>query len=544
VTTKPHSSGESEVLEQARRQFLAVARGTVDAFAQLGEQLAARPDAAELLTPLRRELHRLNGSAATFGFPRLGRMAAALESAVKKWAADPQLDRDRRAPIVTRFTKALEAEVATDGEAPAMPMRRLLIVGLRDVAAVPLTTEASARGYQVERVRADELDEALEDGVPHAVIAAIGTPGLDELAGVARLMLRQRSAADASPPPAGARVLDVRTEPSEVLDALAQLATKARVASAGAIAVDDDPVMRTLVQLACEHLNLGVNALATPEAFMAAVSGGEAALLVIDIELGTANGLDLVRAVRAVRALPAHRRTPILVLSGHADAKTRDAAVSAGADDYMLKPFAPAEFQRRVGALFDAKRRRLASEGVHAESGVTLPSRTMRDLDAELSARRADTASIVVLAPNDLPETPESAAAWHRECGRLVGAVTAAGGVGGLADDYALALYVPQPPREAVEAMAATLALAPEGSPPWTAGVVGTLDKGRDATLLALLAGAREARQAARESAVPAREWDPGDADMAPDVVIVEDDAALADLITFALETRGFSHRH
>ena len=44
---------------------------------------------------------------------------------------------------------------------PAARARRLLIVDLKDVAAAPLTVEAAARGYQVERVQGDELDEAI-----------------------------------------------------------------------------------------------------------------------------------------------------------------------------------------------------------------------------------------------------------------------------------------------------------------------------------------------------------------------------------------------
>lgn len=100
--TDASDDGFNDALEQARRQFVSAAHGTLESFELLGTQLASRPDSAEILTPLRRELHRLNGSAGTFGFARLGRMAAALESVVKKWAADPQLDRDRRGPIIAR----------------------------------------------------------------------------------------------------------------------------------------------------------------------------------------------------------------------------------------------------------------------------------------------------------------------------------------------------------------------------------------------------------------------------------------------------------
>ena len=151
MSDEPRLSAD-EVMDQARCQFLAAARGTLDSFAQLGEALAAKPAGEDTLLSMQRELHRLHGSAATFGFPRVGRMAAALESAIKKWAADPMLDPDRRAPIVARFVDSLRQQLAgdagTNGTTPALGGHRLLLVGLKDVVAVPLTTEASSRGFQ------------------------------------------------------------------------------------------------------------------------------------------------------------------------------------------------------------------------------------------------------------------------------------------------------------------------------------------------------------------------------------------------------------
>ena len=535
-----------EVMEQARRQFLSTARGTLDAFDQLAVQLAGQPSAEQLLTPLRRELHRLNGSAATFGYPRVGRMAAALESAVKKWVADPDLDRERRGPIVARFARSLREQMMTDTETTAVPGRRLLIVGLRDAVAVPLTTEASARGYQVERVSADELDEALEDGAPQAVIANDATKGLEELQGVARLLLRKRDAggAPASAPavagPAGIRMLDVRTEPAEVLDALEAVADFEREATGSVLAVDDDPIMRTIVKVAAEQLNLSIETVGDPKAFRAALGTMIPSLVVIDVELGGTSGLDLVREVRA---MPTLSDVPVLVLSGHADVGTRDGAFSAGADDYMLKPFAPAEFQRRVGALFEGTRRRLASTGIHASSGVSLPSRTLRDFDAELAQRGRSGVSIGVIAPTDAPGSPRATSAWHRECGRIATAVTEGGGIAGLIDELTLAVLMKRGSEPAVGWLSGQAALRSDPTPPWTAGVIAGTALGPDATVIAILGAAREARNAAREANVPVCEWNPDDADVAPDVVVVEDDAALADLIVFALETRGLTHR-
>jgi len=309
-----------DVMVQARRQFLEAARRTLDHFEQLGVALSVDPGADVVLTAMQRELHRLNGSAATFGFPRVGRMAFALESAVKKWAPDPALDRERRAPVVARFVQSLRQEIAGHtGEFPVGGTRRLFIVGLRDAVAVPLTTEAGARGFDVERVGADELDDALHDSRPDGVIAVQGTPVGPALDGVALLLV-------GAPP----------HDASAILDSLEKRIADAAPPDVGSVLlVDDDPVMRTLVQVACAQAHLGVTATADAAAFRAALQAMSPSVIVIDIEVGEVNGLDLVRELRATAATA---RTPVLVLSGRADDATRTAALAAGATDYLMKP--------------------------------------------------------------------------------------------------------------------------------------------------------------------------------------------------------------
>lgn len=307
-------------MDQARRQFLAAARRTLDSFAQLGAALAADPATEEPLLAMQRELHRLHGSAATFGFPRVGRMAAALESAIKKWVTDPTLDPDRRAPIVARFVDSLRQQLAGGaGAAPALGGHRLLLVGLKDVVAVPLTTEASSRGFHVERVSDDELEDALTDGRPDGVIAASGIITGPELDGIP--------------------LLELESGPSDavaMLDALAaRIAAAAPVDVGSVLIVDDDPVMRTLVQFACAQAHLAVTAVADAAAFRSALATAAPTVIVIDIEVGDVNGLVLVRETRASAA---SAKTPVLVLSGHADVATREAALAAGATDYLMKP--------------------------------------------------------------------------------------------------------------------------------------------------------------------------------------------------------------
>ena len=70
------------------------------------------------------------------------------------------------------------------------------------------------------------------------------------------------------------------------------------------------------------------------------------AALVIDLRLPDRDGLDLVRELRA-RGVAA----PILILTGRRKVADRVAGLEAGADDYLVKPFALAELRARLTAL-------------------------------------------------------------------------------------------------------------------------------------------------------------------------------------------------
>jgi two-component system OmpR family response regulator len=81
------------------------------------------------------------------------------------------------------------------------------------------------------------------------------------------------------------------------------------------------------------------------EAVEAALAG-QALLLVMDRGLKGADGLRLVEELRGKGA-----RTPVLMISGMSGVDDRIAGLRAGGDDYLVKPFAMAEFSARVDAL-------------------------------------------------------------------------------------------------------------------------------------------------------------------------------------------------
>jgi DNA-binding response OmpR family regulator len=75
-------------------------------------------------------------------------------------------------------------------------------------------------------------------------------------------------------------------------------------------------------------------------------------LVILDIMLPRVSGLDVCREIRA---RPESRGTLVLMLSARGGASEIDRGLSAGADDYVTKPFSTQELVRRVGHLLEAR---------------------------------------------------------------------------------------------------------------------------------------------------------------------------------------------
>lgn len=68
-------------------------------------------------------------------------------------------------------------------------------------------------------------------------------------------------------------------------------------------------------------------------------------LIVMELDLPDANGLELMRAIHSA---PATRNVLILVVTKRTGVKDKIAAFQAGADDYLVKPVAPEQFETHV----------------------------------------------------------------------------------------------------------------------------------------------------------------------------------------------------
>jgi two-component system response regulator MprA len=112
------------------------------------------------------------------------------------------------------------------------------------------------------------------------------------------------------------------------------------------LVVDDDPGIRDAVDRALRLA--GYSVASVPDGFdaLSALEAEDRDLMVLDIGLPRLDGLSVCRRLRDTG-----RRIPILLLTARDTVGDRVAGLDAGADDYLVKPFALDELLARLRAL-------------------------------------------------------------------------------------------------------------------------------------------------------------------------------------------------
>ena len=121
--------------------------------------------------------------------------------------------------------------------------------------------------------------------------------------------------------------------------------SEARPPSPVVLIVEDEPHIRRFLRAALEseHCQVGE----APNVARGLIEAGtrKPDLVLIDLGLPDGDGADMIRQLRAWSTVP------VLVLSARSDEADKVAALDAGADDYLTKPFGIAELLARVRAL-------------------------------------------------------------------------------------------------------------------------------------------------------------------------------------------------
>jgi DNA-binding response OmpR family regulator len=120
------------------------------------------------------------------------------------------------------------------------------------------------------------------------------------------------------------------------------------IPTAPILVVDDDAKIVRLVRTYLERDGFKVVTASDGPGALEAVETHAPALVVLDLMLPELDGRAVIRAVRRDDEA---RRTPILVLSARSSTIDRIAGLEDGADDYLPKPFSPAELVLRVKSI-------------------------------------------------------------------------------------------------------------------------------------------------------------------------------------------------
>jgi two-component system KDP operon response regulator KdpE len=111
-----------------------------------------------------------------------------------------------------------------------------------------------------------------------------------------------------------------------------------------AVIIEDEPQIRRFVRAALEAEGWQVHEADSAKKGLTEAGTRKPDLLVLDLGLPDGDGLELIRDVRGWSGVP------IVVLSARSDEADKIAALDAGADDYLTKPFGVGELLARVRA--------------------------------------------------------------------------------------------------------------------------------------------------------------------------------------------------
>jgi two-component system, OmpR family, response regulator ResD len=144
------------------------------------------------------------------------------------------------------------------------------------------------------------------------------------------------------------------------------------------LVVDDEPTIGYVVSRYLERAGYHAEVAATGKDALSSAAAERPDVVVLDLMLPDLDGLEVMRRLRR----EGRERTAIILLTARGEESDRVVGLRLGADDYVVKPFSPAELVARV----DAVLRRLAPvpddepalrfDGLEIDPG---PRRVLRD---------------------------------------------------------------------------------------------------------------------------------------------------------------------
>jgi two-component system, OmpR family, KDP operon response regulator KdpE len=139
------------------------------------------------------------------------------------------------------------------------------------------------------------------------------------------------------------------------------------------VAIEDDPQIRRFLRTGLESRGFQIHEAETGAQGLAEAANHRADLVLLDLGLPDMDGVEIVRKIREWSTLP------VIVLSARASETDKVAALDAGADDYLTKPFGLGELLARIRVAL-----RHAQAGTQDKGGVFC----VANLKVDLAQRR------------------------------------------------------------------------------------------------------------------------------------------------------------
>jgi diguanylate cyclase (GGDEF)-like protein len=323
------------------------------------------------------------------------------------------------------------------------------------------------------------------------------------------------------------------------------------------LVVDDEPMMSRGLTSLLERRGLAVTSLNDPLRFWSVLDEAKPNLILLDLQMPRINGTELCRAVRKD---PRWSALPVVFLTGHTDQASVHRIFASGADDYIGKPFVPAELTMRLESRLTGARVRRPAVETDPLTGLATATKAIELIDRflRLARRKSDAYAIGVLAVNDFSTVATTfgrtlSDSVLRAIGDLLPKAfrgeDVAGWWGGA--EFVVGMYGSTKESAAIKLTQICQAimeldfLASDGKRIRVACSAGVAEYQVDGdTVAALREAAAKARDEARQAGTSTRVGVAGMKTAGPlvrrvDVVIVLDDASLVSVLQHAMESRN-----
>jgi len=148
--------------------------------------------------------------------------------------------------------------------------------------------------------------------------------------------------------------------------------------------LDDEPDILDLVDLSLSRAGFATSCFERADKLMAALSEALPQLLVLDLMLPDADGMQICRDLRADAR---YQNMPIVMLTARAGIHDRISGLEDGADDYVSKPFDASELVARIKAVLRRMSWQKESRVFEIAPGLVLD---LNRFEAALNGKRID----------------------------------------------------------------------------------------------------------------------------------------------------------